>query len=104
MCADLGVHGEGEVDRCRALRELNDVARRGEDEDLVLIEVELEELEELVRRLRIHLELDHLPEPREMAIELVGALGVLFVAPVRRDAEVRRAMHVARANLNLVEL
>ena len=38
-----------------------------------------------------------------MAIELV-ALGVLLVAPVRRDAEVRGAMHVARANLHFIQL
>ena len=48
---DLGVHREREVERRRALRQLDDVARRREDEDLVLVQVELEELEELVGRL-----------------------------------------------------
>ena len=41
----------------------------------------------------------------EVAIELVGCSCVaLLVAPVRRDAEVRRAVHVARADLDLVQL
>src|SRR5689334_11345517 len=104
MRADLGVDGEGEVDRRRSLGELNDVTGRREDEDLVLIEIELEELEKLVRRFRVHLELDHLPEPGQVTIQLVGALGVLLVAPMRRNAVIRRAMHFARADLNLVEL
>jgi DNA helicase-2/ATP-dependent DNA helicase PcrA len=42
------VHREREVDGRRALRQLDDVAVRREDEDLVLVEVELENLEELV--------------------------------------------------------
>ena len=103
MQADLGMHREREVDRRRAFRKLDDVARRREDEDLVLIQIELQEFEELVGRLRVHLQLEHLPEPRQVSIELVG-LRVFLVAPVRGDAVVRRAMHVARADLNFVEL
>ena len=38
-----------------------------------------------------------------MAIQLVG-WRVLLVAPVRGDAEVRCSVHVARANLDLVQL
>src|SRR5204863_2990262 len=97
--ADLRVHGEREVDRRRALRQLDDVALRREDEDLVLIEVQLEEFEELVRRLRLELRLEDLAEPRQMPIQLVLALRILLVQPVRGDAEVRRAMHVARPDL-----
>ena len=76
---DLGVHREREVDRRRALRQLDDVAGRREDEDLVLVQVELEELEELVRRLRVELQLEHLAEPVQVPVELVGALRVLLV-------------------------
>ena len=100
---DLRVHREREVERRRALRQLDDVARRREDEDLVLIQIELEELQELVGRLGVHLELEHLAEPRQVPIELV-ALRVFLVPPVRGDAEVRRAMHVARADLDFVQL
>ena len=74
MEANLGVHREREVDRRRALRQLDHVARRREDEDLVLIQIELQELEEFVGRLRVELELEHLTEPLQRAIELVGAL------------------------------
>jgi hypothetical protein len=51
----LRVHREREVDRRRALRQLDDVARRREDEDLVLVQVQLEELEELARVGRVEL-------------------------------------------------
>ena len=67
------VHGEGEVDRRRALGQLDDVALRREDEDLVGVEIELEELEELVRRLRVELQLENLAEPGEVPVELVGS-------------------------------
>src|SRR5450759_3288195 len=55
MEADFGMHGEREVDRCRVLRQLNDVAGGRENEDLVLIEIELEEFEEFIGRLRVEL-------------------------------------------------
>src|SRR5687767_11518968 len=98
------MHGEREVDGRRALRQLNDVAGRGEDEDLVLVEVELEELEELVRRLRVQLHRENFAEPPELLVELVASLRGLLVQPVRGDSELRRAMHVARANLDLEQL
>src|SRR3954464_71731 len=101
MQADFRVHREGEVNRRGALWQLNDVARRREDEDLVLIQIELEELEELVGSFRVHLELEHLTKPREVAIELVAAGLLALVPPMRGDAIVRGAMHLARANLDL---
>src|ERR1700737_3277884 len=55
MNANFGVDGEREIDWRRALRELDHVACRREDEDLVLIKVELQELEELVGSLRVEL-------------------------------------------------
>jgi len=39
-----------------------------------------------------------------MVVELVGAFAVLLVEPVRRDAVLRRAMHVAGTDLDLVQL
>ena len=47
--ADVGVDAIGEVERCRARRQVLDVALRGEDEDLVLEDVELDALDELGR-------------------------------------------------------
>ena len=63
VCTNLGVHRKREVDRRRVLRQLNDVAGRREYENFVLIQVELQELEELVRVFRVELELaGSLPE------------------------------------------
>src|SRR4029077_16163195 len=45
--ADLGVDGVGEIDRGGTDRHGDDVALRGEDEPLVLLEIELQRLEEL---------------------------------------------------------
>src|SRR5258705_6635011 len=53
--SDFGVDSESEVDRRRALGQLNHVARRREHEDLVLIEIELEEFQELVGSLGVQL-------------------------------------------------
>src|SRR5438105_3244152 len=104
MQPDLGVHGKREVDRRCSLRQLDDVTRRREDEDLVLIQVELEELEKFVRSFGIELELQHLPEPLESAIELVGAARIFLESPVRRDSVLCGAMHLARADLDLEQL
>src|SRR5687767_6282733 len=104
MQPDLRVHRESEVDGRRALRQLDDVAGWREDEDLVLIEVELQEFEKLVRRLRVQLQLEHLTEPGEVAVQLIGAFRLFLVPPMRGDAEVRGAMHIARANLHFIQL
>src|SRR2546422_11621635 len=80
------------------------VAARRKDKDLVLIEVDLQELEEFLRRVRVLLQLDQLPEPRQMVIELVGALAVFLIEPVGSDTVLRRAMHVARPDLDFVQL
>src|SRR5689334_10999651 len=71
---DLGVNRKRKVDRCGAFWQLDYITSRGEDEDFVLVEIELEELEELVGRLRIELQLENLTEPLQRTIELVGAL------------------------------
>ena len=47
--AELRVDGEGEVEDCRALGQLDEFARRGEDVDFVLVEVHLEVLHEVER-------------------------------------------------------
>ena len=54
--------------------------------------------------MRVLLKLDQLPEPREVVIQLVGALAVFLVQPVGGDTVFGRAVHVARADLDLIEL
>src|SRR3989454_9494864 len=73
----LGVHREREIDRRRAFGQPLHVAPRREHEDLILIQVDLQELEEFFGRVGVLLQLEQLPEPGEMAVELVGALALL---------------------------
>src|SRR5690606_21242983 len=98
---DLGVHAEREVDRRGSLGERLHVTLGREHEDLALEQVHAEELHELLRLGGVLLPLEHLPEPRErlvgLALRFVRA-AALLVAPVRRDAELRRAVHLVRAD------
>src|SRR6267154_1377621 len=57
VLADLRMHREREVDRRRSFGQTLHVAAGGEDEDLVLVEVDLQELEELLGRVRVLLQL-----------------------------------------------
>ena len=104
MESNFGMYGEGKVDRCRALRQLDDVSGRREDEDLILIKIQLQKLEEFVGSLCIELELQHLSEPLKRAVELVSASRIFLEPPVRRDSVLGGAMHLACANLNLEQL
>ena len=70
---DFGVHVEGEIDRGRALGQPLHVALRREDEDLVLVEVDLQELEKLLGRVGVLLQLEQLAEPAEVLVQLVAA-------------------------------
>ena len=69
------------------------VALGREDEDLVLVEVDLQELEELLRAVGVLLQLQQLAEPAEVLVELVG-LPVPLVDPVGRDAVLGGAVHL----------
>ncbi len=104
VISDLGVHGEGEIDGRRTLGQLLHIARRRENEDLVLIQIDAQELEKLLGLLRLLLPFQDLSKPRQLLIDFVGrALVALLVAPVRRDSELRRPVHFVRPDLNLVK-
>src|SRR5258706_16023476 len=60
--ADVGREPIGEVERCRVRREVLDVSLRGEDEDLVLEDVELDALDELRRVADVALPVHELAE------------------------------------------
>src|SRR5690606_31742601 len=101
---DLRVHRKRKVDRRCATGELLHVALRREDEDLVLEQIDPEELHELLRLARVLLPLEDLAEPGERLVDLVArAVRALLVAPVRRDTVLGRAVHLRRADLDLVE-
>ncbi len=63
---DLGVDRVGEVDRVGPGRHRHDPALRGEDEDLVLLEVDLQRLHELGRVLGLLLPVHEALEPDEV--------------------------------------
>ena len=73
MRADLRVHGKREVEWRRALRQLNDITGRGEHEDLVLVQIELQEFEKLTGRLGIELKFEDLAKPRQLSIQIIRA-------------------------------
>ena len=103
MVADLRVDAVGEINRDGAFRQVDDVAIRREDEDFVREDVNFERLEILARVTVFLLEIDHLAQPAHLLIHLAarnGALALLLVLPVRRDAVFRDLVHLERADLD----
>ena len=101
--ADVGVHRVGEIDRGRAARQRHDLALRREDVDLVREQVDLHVLEELGRVAARVLDLEQRLQPLVRAALHLRQRAALFVLvqPVRRDAGLGDAVHVARADLHL---
>ncbi len=109
--ADLGVHGVGEVDRGGAVRQRDDVALGGEDEDLPRPEVEAQRLEELPRVGRspsasrgAAAARPGRPRRRPPVRPCRTGCGLLLVLPVRGDAVLGAAVHVPGADLQLDRL
>ena len=98
--ADLRVDLVREVQRRRAAGERLHLALRGEHEDLVLEQVDLQGLHELLGVLRVLLPVEHRAQPLELRLALGDAAAGL-VGPVRGDAELRAVVHLARADLDL---
>ena len=71
---DLGVDAVGEVDHRGADGEVQQVALRREDEDLLAEEVLLHRAQELVRVGEVLLPLEHLAQPGEALVGVVRAL------------------------------
>ena len=101
---NLRMHRKSEVDRRRTFGQLDDVARRCEHEDLVLIQIQFQEFEKFARCLRVELQFENLTKPRELPIQFAGRLAGLLVQPVRRDSIVGGAMHLARPDLDFKQL
>ncbi len=85
--ADVGVDPVGEVERRRAGRQVLDVALRGEHEDLVLEDVELDALDELGRVRHVALPVEQLAQPGQLGVVLAVGLGAFLVAPVGGDPD-----------------
>ena len=97
--ADLRMHRIGEIDRRRAARQRDQIALRGEGEDLVLEHLELGVLEELLGVRGVLEDVEQLAQPA--ILPPVDPAGLLLVDPVRGDAEFGDLVHVAGADLHL---
>ena len=102
--ADLGVDAVGEVERRGAGRHVLHVALGGEDEDLVLEDVELDALDELGRVGDVELPLHELADPGQLGVVGAVAARALLVAPVSGDAELADTVHVVGPDLHLERL
>ena len=100
--ADLGVDMVGKIDRGGTLRQVDDIAARGEDIDAVLEYVRLHAVHEL-RRVGDFLAPIHQPAQRvdALLVAFVDAAAFFFVAPVRGDAIFGVLVHLGGADLHL---
>ena len=101
---DLRVDVIGKVDGVRAFRQVDDIAARRKDKDLVGEYVELQCLEEFLRIIVFLLEADHLTQPRHLLIILIAradAPPCFLVFPVSRDTELGDLVHRLGADLDL---
>ena len=101
---DIGMDPVGEVERGRAGGQVLDVALGGEDEDLVLEDVELQPLHELGGVHHLALPVDQLPHPGQLLVVAPIAARALLVAPVRGDPRLRHLVHGAGPDLDLERL
>ena len=101
---DLRVHAVREIDRPRALRQIDDITLRREDIDLVGEDVQLHRVHKFLRIRRV-LPFQKPPEPGNFRVEILAArLLPFFVTPMRRDAVFRNMMHFPRADLDFHRL
>ena len=94
--AEVGVHREGEIDRGRALGQLEQRALGGEGEDAVLVDRQARVLEQFLGVVAGVDDLDQVAQPADLAVGPVA----LLVGPVRGEAELVAAVHLAGADLH----
>src|SRR3954454_22360470 len=97
--ADLRMHRVGKIHRRRAARQRDQIAFRGEGEDLVLEHLELGVLEEFLRPGSVVEDLQQLAQPA--VLPALGVAAALLVDPMRGDPELIDLVHVAGADLHL---
>jgi len=102
--AHVGVDAVGEVQRARAGGQVLDLAARGEDEDLVLEDVELEALHELGGVGHLALPVHELADPGQLGVVVTVDTRPFLVPPVGGDADLRDAVHRVRPDLDLQRL
>ena len=95
---DLGVHAIGEVDGCRAGRQVVHVAARREHEHLVLEEVDTHGVDEGFSVDDLLLPLHQQAQPGQLLV--AGTLGAFLVGPVRGHPELGDPVHLEGSDLN----
>jgi len=102
--ADFRVNGIGKVDRGSLARQDDHLAFGGKGVDLFGIEIDLESGEKLARIAHFVLPLEDVAQPGESLL-VAGPLRLpLLVFPMGRNAHLRHAMHLLRAQLHLERL
>ena len=110
MVANLGMDRIGEIERSGPHAEVEHLALGGEDVDLLVVQLDLERMQKLLRILDLVARgpIETALEGVDLVIQALGA-GVLasartaraFVEPMRGDAIFGLLVHLVRANLNL---
>ena len=101
--ADAGMDRVRHIDdRCTG-RQIDDIALRRKDIDLVGGEVVFDSFDDILSVLGVVLHLDHLADPREVLrqIILLTAAQLELVFPVRRDTVFRGMVHLVGTDLHL---
>ena len=101
VISNFAVDTIGEINRCAALRQINNVAFRRHHKNLIGEEVFRDIAHKLVVVFAVGLPVEHLlTEKRKPLLELIADFAALFVLPVRRDSEFRRPVHFPCPNLH----
>ena len=101
LVADRAVDAIGKVEGRCALRQIDDFALRRKDEDFIAEQIDLERLDEFLGIARVVLPIQNLAQPIELVIQRIRNLLAFLVAPVRRNAVFRDAVHLVGSNLHL---
>ena len=102
VITDVGVNRIGEIDHGSALRQLLDLAIRGENVNLVREQVAFEIFEELPRVARFLLNIEEVFQPLQGFLRHIRATGLAaLVQPMRRHAYIGHTMHFFGTDLNL---
>src|SRR5690606_29676166 len=101
LVADLGMDAIGEVDRRRAVGQLDDVPGRRETVDHVLEDIRLERFDEFLGIRNFVVPVHELSQPGDFGFEALIALRAFLVAPVGGDTVFGDLVHLIGADLDL---
>ena len=100
---DLRVDAVGKIDRIRSFRQVQYIALRRKDKDLIGEDIDLQGLEIFFRVLEFLLQAHHLAEPVHLLVDFrsgTDALARFLVLPMGGDTKLRHLMHGERADLD----